>query len=95
MLKWFSGGKERSDNAIDLLVDLSKSLDTRTQSYLIVTKYINELKSPNRSVPYILNSFNLEISKAIRKDNLKLDKDQSQILTKIRKLSNIRYGYNI
>ena len=95
MLRWFSGGTERCKNAIDLLECLSKSLDANSQSYIIVDKYLKELKSPDRPIPYILSAFHLEMSKAIQQDNISLDKKQSQILEKLRKISDIRYGGNI
>ncbi|WP_290033292.1 bacteriocin immunity protein [Ligilactobacillus cholophilus] len=95
MLRWFSGGQERGNNAIDLLTKLAKVFDKNTQSYRIIIKFIKELESPNKPVPYILSTFNLEIAKAIQQDDINLNNTQAQLLKKIREISNIRYGGNI
>lgn len=97
-MKWFAGGKERKDNALEILKDLYDSFSEESSEKQVkdlIAKYILEFKSPNRPVPYILNSFNLEISKCLRDNRIKLNSNQSQALKKIRQLSNIKYAYSI
>lgn len=98
MVNWFSGGKERADNTIDLLVDLYNSFsDNYLEKELckLIKKYIEELESPTYPVPYILNNFNLEFSRVLRLYKIKLTDYQLDLVKKIRKISNIRYGFNI
>lgn len=100
MINWFSGGKEKSKNTIDLLIDLHKSFsdsDSYSEKEVceLIKKYIRELKNPSYPVPYILNNFNLEFSKLLRIYKINLTDYQSNLLKCIRKVSNIRYGFNI
>lgn len=98
MVNWFSSGKERADNTIDLLVDLYNSFsDNCLEKELckLIKKYIKELESPTYPVPYILNNFNLEFFRVLRLYKIKLTDYQLDLVKKIRKISNIRYGFNI
>ena len=98
MINWFSSGKERAESSIDLLIDLYKTFsDSSSEKDLceLIKKYIQELKNPTYPVPYILNNFNLEFSKLLRVYKVNLTNYQLNLLKRIRKISNIRYGFNI
>ncbi|WP_165212837.1 bacteriocin immunity protein [Streptococcus tangpeifui] len=95
-LKWFSGGKERRDNALDLLesiiielreIDGSESL----QKFLLA--YKEELEKQKAPIPTILSRFNIELSEVLRNSNIILNNKVREQLDSIRKLSYIRYGY--
>lgn len=95
-LKWFSGGKERSNQAeiiiTDLLDDLKTDLDNESLKK-VLENYLEELKQKGASVPLILSRMNLDISKAIRNDGVTLSDYQSKKLKELTSISNIRYGY--
>ncbi len=95
-LNWFSGGKERSNQAeniiTDLLDDLKTDLDNESLKK-VLENYLKELKQKGASVPLILSRMNLDISKAIRNDGVTLSDYQSKKLKELTSISNIRYGY--
>ena len=95
-LKWFSGGKEWSNQAeniiTDLLDDLKTDLDNESLKK-VLENYLEELKQKGASVPLILSRMNLDISKAIRNDGVTLSDYQSKKLKELTSISNIRYGY--
>ncbi|MEJ1295633.1 bacteriocin immunity protein [Latilactobacillus sakei] len=95
-MKWYSGGSERSEQAIitikALLTDLqdaSKGLALQT----VLTTYQTELESKKASVPLILSRLNLAIANALQEDGLTLSVAQSEQVKALTALSNIRYGY--
>ncbi|STY85495.1 Enterocin A Immunity [Listeria grayi] len=95
-VKWFSGGNERSNQAIIIITELLNDLNTNSKSRLlqeVLNNYKEELEKKGSSVPLILSRMNLEISNAIRKEGLVLSDSQSTKLKKLTSLSNIRYGY--
>ncbi|MFR3683686.1 MAG: bacteriocin immunity protein [Enterococcus sp.] len=95
-LKWFSGGKERSDQALALINELLKELDKNPNSQALqklLVNYQNELRKKERSVPFILSQMNIEISNLLKKETISLSDSQSNNLKQLMTLSNIRYGY--
>lgn len=95
-LKWFSGGKERSDQALALINELLKELDKNPNSQALqklLANYQNELRKKERSVPFILSQMNIEISNLLKKETISLSDSQSNNLKQLMTLSNIRYGY--
>lgn len=95
-LKWFSGGKERSDQALALINELLKELDKNPNSpalQKLLANYQNELRKKERSVPFILSQMNIEISNLLKKETISLSDSQSNNLKQLMTLSNIRYGY--
>lgn len=56
----------------------------------ILNQYLKEWKEDGTSTPYILNRFNLTISKVILENEIKLSKEQSAFLKELRNLSHIR-----
>ncbi|MEG0286710.1 MAG: bacteriocin immunity protein [Vagococcus sp.] len=95
-LKWFSGGKDRSEQVVAIITDLLTDLnnDQKTMSLqLVLTNYKNELIKKESSIPLILSRMNLDISNTIKKNNILLSSCQSDKLKKIISMSHIRYGY--
>lgn len=95
-LKWFSGGNDRKKQAESIIIDLLNDLKIDLGNELlfkVLNNYLKELKQKNTSVPSILSRMNLDISKAIRNDVVKLTDYQSKKLKELTSLSNSRYGY--
>lgn len=95
-LKWFLGGSDRAQEALeiidDLLYDLYKNSENNTLQNLLL-KYKRELESQKTAVPFILSRMNVDIANVIVKNGLTLSDFQSSKLKKLTALSNIRYGY--
>lgn len=94
-LNWFASGKERGDQALTLIAELLKEFNNDPKSNTlqnILLNYRNELERKPSAVPHILSRMNLDISSAIRKDQLSLSHTQSDMLKELTALSNIRYG---
>ena len=94
-LKWFSGGKERGDQAIIIITDLLSELnnDPKNQALQkVLSNYQDELTRKEAAVPLILSRMNLDISSAMRKDEVLLSDAQSNKLKELTSLSNIKYG---
>lgn len=95
-VKWYSGGDERGEKAIGLILELLKELNTNSDSQLlqeVLNKYKEELENKGSSVPLVLSRMNLAISHSIRKNGVILSDTQSTILKELTSLSSIRYGY--
>ncbi|MGY3749657.1 bacteriocin immunity protein [Vagococcus acidifermentans] len=95
-LKWFSGGKDRGNQALTLITELLKELSNDPKSNTlqnVLLNYKDELERKQSAVPHILSRMNLDISSAIRKDQLSLSHTQSSVLNELTTLSTIRYGY--
>lgn len=94
-LKWFSGGKERGDQAIIIITDLLNELnnDPKNQALQkVLSNYQDELTRKEAAVPLILSRMNIDISSAMRKDGADLPQPQADKLKELTALSNIRYG---
>ena len=95
-LKWFSGGKERSNQAENIITDLLDDLKTNLANESlqnVLENYFEELEQKGASIPMILSRMNLDISKAIRNDGVTLSDYQSKKLKELTSISNIRHGY--
>lgn len=93
-VKWFSGGNERGDqavNIINVLLDY-KDLSQNDQLRKTLLEYKVELQKQGSSVPFILSRMNLDISKSLRNDGVYLNEEQKKYLKQLTSLSNIRYG---
>ena len=82
-LRWFSGGKERREEAVNLIDELKQAL----------LSYRGELAKSESSAPYILSRMSIEISTILRKDKLILTPYVEERMAELRKLLSIRYGY--
>ena len=81
-IKWFSGGNERGDqavNIINVLLDY-KELSQNSQLRKTLLEYKVELQKKESSVPFILSRMNLDISKALRNDGVYLNEEQKKYL---------------
>lgn len=95
-IKWFSGGKERKNEAITILEGLIKDLDSETKNLpvqKVLSSYRKELIDEPSSIPFILSRMNIEISKVLVDNGIELSHSQSAKLKKLSSLSQIRYGY--
>lgn len=95
-LKWFSGGKERRDNALNLLesiiIEIREIEGSESLQEFLLT-YKDELEKQKAPIPTILSRFNVELSGVLRDSNIILTDRVKEALNSIRKLSYIRYGY--
>lgn len=95
-IKWFSGGKERKNEAITILEGLIKDLDSETKNLpvqKVLSSYRKELIDEPSSIPFILSRMNIEVSKVLVDNGIELSHSQSTKLKKLSSLSQIRYGY--
>ncbi|MEY8463136.1 bacteriocin immunity protein [Streptococcus merionis] len=95
-LKWFSGGTDRRKEALTILEDFIQIMGDKPNLIsleMVLISYMKELEDPSESVPYILSRMNIEISRVVIERQLHLSDEQSNQIAKLRKLSNIRYGY--
>ncbi|MDT2493464.1 bacteriocin immunity protein [Enterococcus avium] len=95
-LNWFSGGKERSNQALALITEILRELDTDQNSQAlqkVLANYQNELRKEERPIPFILSQMNVEISNILNKKAISLSNTQVKKLKQLLTLSYIRYGY--
>ncbi|MCY7161470.1 bacteriocin immunity protein [Streptococcus lutetiensis] len=92
-LKWFSGGKERREEAIriieELLLDLQTN-DSATSVKKTLTHYLNEFKTNGTSFPFLMNCMSLELTDSVLQSNIHFTPEQSEKLKELRKLMEIR-----
>ena len=92
-IKWFSGGSDRSTEAINTIDQIINEFDSKNSLQIVLEQYKDELQKKSTSVPFILSRMNLDISKALRSDPITLSKNQQDKIKRLTSLSNIRYGY--
>lgn len=95
-LNWFSGRKERSNQALALITEILRELDTDQNSQAlqkVLANYQNELRKEERPIPFILSQMNVEISNILNKKAISLSTTQAKKLKQLLTLSYIRYGY--
>lgn len=94
-IKWFTGGQERGQAALELLKQLRQQVDGAKYVELqeILANYFKEIKTETGSIPLILSRMNLDISRVMLKNNIVLPADAQQTMKKLTELSQIRYGY--
>lgn len=95
-MKWYSGGSERSEQAITIIKALLTDLQDASKGptlQTVLTTYQAELESKKASVPLILSRLNLAIANALQEDGLTLSDAQAEQVKALTALSNIRYGY--
>lgn len=96
LLNWFSGGTDRSAEAIKLIAALLNALGTDAQNaplLVVLNKYEHELIKQESAVPFILSRMNISIANAIRSNQMTLNAKQTEKLNQLQALSNTRYGY--
>ena len=81
-VKWFSGGVERGNQAVQIINELLNDDKIISDSPLEITlkKYRIELQQKESSIPFILSRMNLDISKILRSDPNQLSKEQTNKL---------------
>lgn len=90
-VKWFSGGVERGNQAVQIINELLNDDKIISDGPLEITlkKYRIELQQKESSIPFILSRMNLDISKALRSDPNQLGKERTNKLKNLTSLSNI------
>ena len=92
-LKWFSGGKERREEAIriieELLLDLQTN-DSATSVKKTLTHYLNEFKTNGTSFPFLMNRMSLELTDVVLHSKVSFTQKQSEKFKELRKLMEIR-----
>jgi hypothetical protein len=64
-LKWFSGGKERREEAIRIIEELLLDLQTNASATSVkktLIHYLNEFKTNGTSFPFLMNRMSLELT---------------------------------
>ena len=89
-INWFSGGKERRDEAITIVDDLLSNL-TNPDLKKVLLSYREELKKQEIASPFIFSRMNLAVSQEMFEKSIRLSEVQSNRLKRLRSLSNIRY----
>ena len=91
-LRWFAGGQERRGRAIFLINQMFSEFDSKNANplYQVLDSYRTELKFDGTSTPYILNRMNIDISKVLLNNNIRLSSTESSQLNELRALSHIR-----
>lgn len=81
-VKWFSGGVERGNQAVQIINELLNDDKIISDSPLEITlkKYRIELQQKESSITFILSRMNLDISKILRSDPNQLSKEQTNKL---------------
>lgn len=94
-LKWYSGGKERKEEALDTIDHLLVLLDKEDQQPLIVVlnEFRSELLGEGQSVPYILSRMDLAVSRCIVENKLTFSEKETELFNQLSSLSQIKYGY--
>lgn len=92
-LKWFSGGKERREEAIRIIEELLLDLQTNDSAVDVkrtLTHYLNEFKTNGTSFPFLMNRMSLELTDTVLHSNVHFTTEQSEKLKELRKLMEIR-----
>ncbi|MGT2958705.1 bacteriocin immunity protein [Streptococcus bovimastitidis] len=96
-LKWFSGGKDRKEEAVtilELLIASHSKGNNPSQTFIkVLCQYRDELQSNGTSVPLILSLLNVEIASVLKEEKISMTPQESNYLKQLRAISNIRYGY--
>lgn len=95
-LTWFAGGKERRQEALELVEHLEKDLrgqDGFDHLEALLASYQQELEQTRTSLPYVLSRLAVEVSALLTREQLTLSPYQKDCLDQLRQLSYIRYGY--
>lgn len=92
-LKWFSGGKERREEAISIIEELISDLHTNDSAEALsksLIYYLNEFKTSGTSFPFLMNRMSIELTDVILRSEVHLTKEQGEKFTELRKLMEIR-----
>lgn len=95
-VKWFSGGKERKNEAVLLLDSFIQEVASEAHGQpleQVLKSYREELVKESSSIPFILSRMNIAVSKVLTDNQIELTTSQSDKLKELSKLSQIRYGY--
>lgn len=95
-INWFSGGNDRGNEALSIINTLLNDINNNPKDIplqKVLYDYKDELEKRESSIHFILSRMNIAISNVVTKNGIVLSDNQSSKLSKLIKLSNIRYGY--
>ena len=93
-LKWFAGGKERQEQAVAIIDEVIETIGDKpdyADLKQVLHSYRTELADSRSATPYILSRMSLEISKVVRKDQLRVAKIASDSLWLLMSLGRISW----
>ena len=95
ILKWYAGGQDQAEQAISILTELVADLNHSQQKSVqqVLSDYIEAFRKEESAVPFILSRMNLDISSALKNNQIVLTASESDKLNALMALANIRYGY--
>lgn len=93
-IKWYSGGQERARVAVGLISDLVANLNTTTAQplrELLASYYTELLELRTGSALGVFDRMNLDISKCLRQQQIKLSPANEQLMQQLMGLNMIHY----
>ena len=94
-VKWFSGGNDRRQQAIEIITKLIDCPEVN-QSDALLSKldgYREELTQQKQSVPFILSRMNVDVGKSIQDTGVTLSDTANALVDDLGQLSQIHWGY--
>lgn len=93
-LKWYSGGAERGQIAMELISDLISRLDSGKEQPLreLLFGFYREIKAQESSVPYVMNQMNIELAQCMLDNGIVLSEENRKLMKQLQTLRYIRYG---
>ncbi|MBS0950575.1 helix-turn-helix domain-containing protein [Lactiplantibacillus plantarum] len=93
-VKWYSGGQDRARVAVGIISDLVANLNTTNEQplrQLLATYYQELLEQRTGSVLGVFDRMNLDISKCLRQQQIKLSPENEQLMQQLVGLNMIYY----
>ena len=93
-VKWYSGGQDRARVAVGIISDLVANLNTTNEQplrQLLATYYQELLEQRTGSVLGVFDRMNLDISKCLRQQQIKLSPENEQLMHQLVGLNMIYY----
>ena len=95
-VKWYSGGQDRARVAVGIISDLVANLNTTNEQplrQLLATYYQELLEQRTGSVLGVFDRMNLDISKCLRQQQIKLSPENEQLMQQLMGLNMIHYRW--
>ncbi|MCL5459414.1 bacteriocin immunity protein [Loigolactobacillus coryniformis] len=94
-MKWYAGGTERGQQAVELLTELIDHLNNDNELPLkqLLFQFRQEITAQSQAIPYILSRLNVAIAKVIRENKIVIAADNEARLKSLLALVEIRWGY--
>ncbi|MFL2028096.1 bacteriocin immunity protein [Loigolactobacillus zhaoyuanensis] len=94
-MKWYTGGRERGQQANELLTALIDHLNNANELPLkrLLFAFHQEIAAQEQSIPFILSRMNVAIAKVMHENQIVVNEENEQRLKALLALVEIRYGY--